>query len=1204
MKIFALLIALLPALIFGQENKKSLLWKITGPETQKTSYLYGTMHISGRLAFHLGEEFFDAITEVDAIALESNPIIWLDEIFNSKSASDYLGRYGFQYQTYKGFYQDAFKLSKLENKDLSKDISSDHYLSNWMLYRENKSQQDFEEETFLDLFIYQTGMKNNKNVYSLEDFSQTTQFSKMGNLPDAEKKEEDAWFEELTEEKNARDLIQDAYRNKDVMLLDSLHGQINSDNFLKYMLDIRNDIMAVKIDSFIMKEDVSLFIGIGAAHLAGEHGVIQYLKDKGYTVEPMSTTITDKAKEIKESFDEKTTTIAYDKKFETDLFSLSVPGQMFETPSSSDNQRQFFSPELTNGSYFSAKIISTYNYFNTLETKDYVLKVDSLLFESIPGNIISKKAISKNGFEGLDVLNQTANGNFQRYNIFYTPIHILIFKMGGKKDFVKDQSNGFFNSITLTSNDKENWETVSTLKGDFSVLVPAYHHIKNNIRITSLYNHPELEAHDKKSNASYIVKRATLHDFEFIETDDYELDRIINKFLEELDIDSNTVDIDTKAMYPTAYGTAINSKKQVINLKVIIKGAYYYMLISVNADEASKNKFFNSFKFGEFNYIFPFEEKKDSTLLFSVKSNYLYPTKFNDTYTKAYRTKIKNERKKKEDNSYKSNTESRLYYSENFERIAVESFKYHDYSEFDNIDSLWAKERKFYEKDLELIVKDFSPSKKDDLEILDISLVDTNSTRMIKVKYILKHGMIYTIKANLDTISEPSLFVNSFFDSFTPLDTIVGKSVLVDKSKLFLSNIYHEDSLIKTQALESVRSHVNFDDEDFEDMKKVITSYPFTDKQIDIKTQMISDLGRLEKQDITEFLETLYAKSEDTAMYQIAILTALARQNTKQSTQLFLELLEKDIPLSSSSYGGYGMFRPYYDSLEIAAELFPDLLNYTFVPQYKEPSYQLLTQVVKTKNIKGKDFKKSYKQILREAKIELKSQISKEQNALADDNKNRYRYESYKNQGNSTLVNYAIMLMPFYKKADVQAFFVKLNKVEDYKVQTNIAIRKTQFDIPVNDTIWTYLASDLLNRNYLYEKLHYREKLDLFPKEFSNQKHIVESYLYENNFDVEVDSFAFVEMREVIVQNDTGYVYFYKSKREKDDDWVLDYIGLQPLDTTEISIMPEYMQTKIKIEKYKELSEIIDDQIETIKLDGHKRAKKSNKGGYNLDWYY
>ena len=1202
MKIIAVLIALAPMLLLGQQNQKSLLWKITNPNTAKTSYLYGTMHISGRLAFHLGEEFFEAIEEVDAIALESNPIIWLDEIFNSEHASDYLGRYGFQYQTYKGFYQEAFKITKPDNKDISRYISTDHYLSNWMLYRENKSQLDFEEETFLDLFIYQTGMKNNKQVYSLENFSQTTELSKMGNLPDPEEKEEDAWFEKLTEDKNARDLIEDAYRNKDVMFLDSLHGQINSDNFLKYMLDIRNDIMATRIDSFIQKENISLFIGIGAAHLGGKYGVIQYLSDKGYTVEAMSTTITDKAKEIKETFDKKTTTIKYDHNFKSDLFALDVPGTMFETPSSVTNQRQYFSPELTNGSYFSVKQISNYNYFTKLNISDIVVKVDSLLYESIPGNIISKTTIEKQGLQGLDILNQTANGNFQRYQIFYSPLHIFIFKMGGKKDFVKEQSDGFFNSIVLKDINQDEWQTVTTFKGDFSVSVPAYYALKNNDQITSLYNHPELEAFDKKNEGYYLVKRSSLHDFEFIETDNYELDRLIIKFLDELDIDSSDIEIDSKAKNPTAYATAVNTKGQTIKLKIVIKGPFYYLLACVNANENNKKKFFDSFKIGEFKYVFPFTNKSDSTLLFSVNSNYLYPTVFNDTYKKAYAVKQKNEEKKKEDNSYKSYSEARTYYSENFERIEVESFKFHDYSEYENIDSLWAGQRRYYERDLQLIIKKFESSKSGPLNILNISLTDTNSCRMIMAKYILKGGLLYSIKANIDTISPPTLFISSFFETFTPFDTVVGKSILENKSKLFLKNIYSEDSLIKTQALESVRSHINFEDDDFEAMKKVIMNYPFTEKQIDIKKQMITDLGSIEGHDISTFLADLYTQSEDTAMYQIAILKALAKQQNRKSTELFLTLLEQDIPLSSNNYGTYGLLRPFYDSLEIAAHLFPDLLNYTFVPQYREPTYEMLSYLLEKDKIKSKNYKKSYKQILREAKIALKTQISQEQNDLANDNFDRYRYESEKNQGNSELVDYSIMLMPFYKKADVQAYFLKLNKVQDYMVQTDIAVSKVKFGIDVQDSTWRFLAKDLINRSYLYELLSYSEKLELFPQQYKSQQLIVESYLYQDDFNVEVDSFLYVEKRKIIVKNDTGYVYFYKSKREKDDDWFLDYIGLQPIVDDKINILQEFMESKIKIEKYKELKEIIDDQIETIKLEGHYRAKKSGKGGY--DWYY
>ena len=57
--LFALLLLAANTQAQEVEPQKSLLWKIEHPNSEKTSYLYGTMHISGRLAYHLGEEFFN-----------------------------------------------------------------------------------------------------------------------------------------------------------------------------------------------------------------------------------------------------------------------------------------------------------------------------------------------------------------------------------------------------------------------------------------------------------------------------------------------------------------------------------------------------------------------------------------------------------------------------------------------------------------------------------------------------------------------------------------------------------------------------------------------------------------------------------------------------------------------------------------------------------------------------------------------------------------------------------------------------------------------------------------------------------------------------------------------------------------------------------------------------------------------------------------
>jgi uncharacterized protein YbaP (TraB family) len=65
---------------WGQKGKQpqypSLLWEITGNGLTKPSYLFGTMHVSSKLVFHLSDSFYYAIKSVDAVALELNPETW------------------------------------------------------------------------------------------------------------------------------------------------------------------------------------------------------------------------------------------------------------------------------------------------------------------------------------------------------------------------------------------------------------------------------------------------------------------------------------------------------------------------------------------------------------------------------------------------------------------------------------------------------------------------------------------------------------------------------------------------------------------------------------------------------------------------------------------------------------------------------------------------------------------------------------------------------------------------------------------------------------------------------------------------------------------------------------------------------------------------------------------------------------------------
>src|SRR5258708_2194839 len=65
-------------------RQKGLLWEISGNGLKKPSYVYGTMHISRKLAFHLGDSFYYALLKSDIIALEQN----LDSVIHKWISED------------------------------------------------------------------------------------------------------------------------------------------------------------------------------------------------------------------------------------------------------------------------------------------------------------------------------------------------------------------------------------------------------------------------------------------------------------------------------------------------------------------------------------------------------------------------------------------------------------------------------------------------------------------------------------------------------------------------------------------------------------------------------------------------------------------------------------------------------------------------------------------------------------------------------------------------------------------------------------------------------------------------------------------------------------------------------------------------------------------------------------------------------------
>src|SRR3954470_18357498 len=79
------------------KNYPSLLWEISGNGLSRPSYLFGTMHVSSKMVFHLSDSFYLGIKNTDVVALETDMGSWQEDFsrydMDGQGLSGYLNRW-------------------------------------------------------------------------------------------------------------------------------------------------------------------------------------------------------------------------------------------------------------------------------------------------------------------------------------------------------------------------------------------------------------------------------------------------------------------------------------------------------------------------------------------------------------------------------------------------------------------------------------------------------------------------------------------------------------------------------------------------------------------------------------------------------------------------------------------------------------------------------------------------------------------------------------------------------------------------------------------------------------------------------------------------------------------------------------------------------------------------------------------------------
>jgi len=1097
-----LLLLLLTQGIHAQEEN-SLLWEISSNNLPQSSYLYGTMHVSQKIAFRLDDVFYEALDKSEIVALESDPGTWLEDYGKMRSSGIGFGT-GF---VSKGFYIYPFTIKNPTKEILSSYLSLDDRLVNNILYRTNETSQNFEEETYLDMFIYQAGKKFSKPIVALEVLEESSALVGRANM-NAMKPKPDEWLQKKMQTQDIMSLLQDAYRERNINLIDSLDQAMYTEYYLQNMLYARNVNMVQRLDSIM--QTVKVFTGIGAAHLPGKNGVIQLLRNKGYKVKALTSRFSQKGRALKDSLENKTLTNEYITRTPDDaLFSILLPNKLY--PIAEYTNTTYVSPDLANGSYLMVNRIPTFSYLK----KDYtytIEDVDRLLFENIPGKILEKTKIENELYPGLDIKNQLKNGDFQRYHIYITPLEILIFKMSGHGDYVAKHSDTIFNSISFKSLEKKRTVLFSQFD-DFEIEMPSLYNFTNRKRKGNRF----IEGVDPKTSAYYFLKKATLNDFNFIEEDTFELKQIQTRFYEDLKLKPEYGPIDNQSL--TSSANFSPNGRQKLYLKTVIRNNNYYLLGSINTDSTYAERYFDSFKIKKPNYTEEFKKVQDTALFFSTVSP-IDPPKFAENSNNYY------ERHKKP-KPYSAYTKKSVYQNKNNEAVLVTVNKAHDFLMFPNIDSVWMLRRKLYRQNTLNIIREQRPQYNNKYHEINLTLVDSGSTRGIMIKNIVKGGLLYEVKALIDTVIPPSKFITDFFENFTPKDTLIGSSILSDKTGNFFKAIRQNDSIVHDGY-----PFVQFYKKHEDSLKYYISDFNFRDNQKYLQAHLIQKLAQMQDVDATGFFETYYAKSYSNSKAQTKILQAISKKQNESSLELLLRLMSTDLPLVSSKQEIQNIFQPYLDSLPLANKLFPEIFDYSAIEEYKSPIFSILAKLKARGLIKPKSYKKYKNQILNDAKIQLKRQLGLSMDQLTDES------STSADNNYDILENYAILLYPFIKEMEVASFFQRLSMVEDPEIQTSyIALivknEENPFsgDIKIPKSLIISLAENPETRLLLFEKLQHIGKLNMFPSIYRNQQALAESILYNTmELNPEQHAIEYVKNQKLYYPSSNYHGYFFKVK--------------------------------------------------------------------------
>lgn len=1084
------------------QNEKSILWRITGNGLTGNHYLMGTIHVRDERAFLLPDSAYPALMRCNALALE----LQLDS-----AAGTVLQKYSDDYTS--NSMKDIFsasELKKLKKKLAEKlgvneeEIDKENPLKLMMRY-EGKQASEGDMSTFLDAFLFDIARSNDKLNLGLETFEEQYKALYGMTVEDQKKMVLEMAETSVEEDKIILSNLKKIYYDQDI---DSLYNYTSgkfSDDYATTVLDKRNFKMADRMDS-LMKHH-QLFTAVGAAHLAGNNGIISLLRKKGYTVTAVISKRSDNYKENLKKDEMKSWVVVYDS---LNGYKVLMPGAPTEMNVAGFPMKSYF--DMGKGAFYMSGAFPSYEESNVVDSK----KISDDFAANYQGmaEVKSHKSVEYKGMKGAEFVISIQKSMTFTVQLFFAQNKKYLMMLGFNSE-PKDKAvfSKYFSSLDVFKMaDVGKEKTFIVDSAGFSCTALPDFKLMSDQKGDD-YHLRMYKGNAEDGSAMYFTYCDYGSGVFFGSTKD-----VFDKCYEQVkDIGGYKLDTMYEATfqnYPSLIVRMSKGKTQNLFAQYILRGMRLY---SISIDLSKKDIAIP----GNFCFIPEKKNELKPTSIEECNCKFSMPGKVEKVFAKPDENEPASENKKLE-----SIASIDKFSGQTFEITMTDIDKY----------TTWDTDTTYLRNEMSNLI-----SSED--SVLKTEWANVNGhyqlrvTAMPKKNYFLhKHiscrangDQFYTLVTMEDAVAKNSM-CNEFFNSFSFIKDI-PLEVSKDKTALLLRDCDSPDQEIRTTARNKFRQS-EVKPQNLSLLEESFTKSFSTDSSdwFDINEEIFDKIVTIKANDksLKNYFTDNYSKWKP--VNQLQALEKLLLANDESHTLLFRKtLLSNSRPVTDNGYGSMQLLNHLNDSDRVTMKmLFPDLLKLGTDQFYASPVFYACKTGL-------------------EKKVLTSSDISDVMDSLAKSMKDWYF--NYKRVGEYDALHdqrliYAFSIFPYMKaNADITDICNDLSKKKDDYSSIDAFDYLIKNNLPYDVKALERVCDDPYFILDMYDDLKRFDKLSAFPTAKLTQQNIARGILcsYLNYDEVYSETIKFASEKRIQNDGKTEIYYLYKVKLSDDKN---EYFGI------------------------------------------------------------